>query len=98
LYTLAPAKIEEASSCASWTVQNVIHPPGFNIINLILRKIADCSPVQPKTVPTTQPRSGESQVDATRRTLRATGPDASALNAINAANSAIDAQTRPRRP
>ena len=59
--------------------------------------LPDRTPVQAKKVPTSPPRPGESQVDATRRTLRETGLNASALGAISAADSAIDAQTRRRK-
>jgi hypothetical protein len=50
--------------------------------------------VQPKPVPNTPPRLGESQLDATRRVLVESGLNSSALHAINAANAAIDRQTR----
>ena len=58
--------------------------------------LPDRSPVQAKRVPTTPPGPSESQVDSTRRILRETGLNASALGAINAANSSIDRQTRKR--
>jgi hypothetical protein len=58
--------------------------------------LPDRTPVQSKKVPTSPPRPGESQLDATRRTLRGTGLNASALGAIKAAESSIDRQMRKR--
>jgi hypothetical protein len=49
--------------------------------------------VVPAPPPNEPPRLGESQVESTRRILRESGLNASALAAINAANPAIDKQT-----
>jgi hypothetical protein len=56
--------------------------------------VYDKKPAQPKPAPNTPPRPGETQLDATRRVLRESGMNAEALDAINAANAAIDRQTR----
>ena len=59
----------------------------------VLKQIYDTTPVEPKRLPPTPPRPGETQLDATRRILAESGLNASALFAINVANPAIDRQT-----
>ncbi len=54
----------------------------------------DTQPVVPAPPPNAPPRQGESQLAASRRILAESLGRGSALAAINAANPAIDKQTR----